>query len=136
MPIVFLSLDEVLALQADQISRYGGRPGLRSFELLQSAIALPAATFAGVFLHDGFPEMAAAYLFHIVRNHPFVDGNKRTGLMAMLAFLGLNGLRLDADPDAVVRLVTGVADGHTSKSEIAVFVKTHVRPRRARRRGR
>lgn len=133
MAVVFITLDEMLALHADQIDRYGGRSGVRSFELLQSAIAVPAATFESMFLHADVPEMAAAYLFHIVRNHPFVDGNTRTGLMAMLVFLGLNGLSLDAEPDQLVDLVTGVADGHTSKAEIAVFVKNHSRPRRSKR---
>jgi death on curing protein len=133
---VFLTLDEVLALQADQIRRYGGRPGVRAFDLLQSAIAVPAATFGGVFLHGSLHEMAAAYLFHLVRDHPFVDGNKRVGLIAMLAFLALNGLRLDAEPDALVDLVTGVADGRISKAEIAVFVKAGMRPRRPGQRDR
>lgn len=136
MKLVFLTLDEVLALHADQIDRYGGRAGLRTIDLLQSALAVPAATFGGAYLHGGLHEMAAAYLFHLVRDHPFVDGNKRTGLIAMLAFLGLNGWRLEAEPAALIALVTGVADGQTSKAEIAVFVKGHMRPWRAGRRGR
>lgn len=136
MKAVFLTLDEILALHADQIDRYGGRPGVRAIDLLESAIAVPAATFGGAYLHGGLHEMAAAYLFHIVRDHPFIDGNKRAGLVAMLAFLGLNGLRLVANPQALTDLVMGVADGHTSKAEIAVFVKAHLRPRRRRRRGR
>jgi len=73
--------------------------------------------------------MAAAYLFHLVQNHPFVDGNKRTGLMATLAFLGLNGRRLEADPAELTELVQGVAAGRVSKAEIAVFVRRHARPR-------
>ncbi|HYQ81440.1 MAG TPA: Fic family protein, partial [Anaeromyxobacteraceae bacterium] len=72
----FLTLDEVLALHADQIGRYGGSPGLRDLGLLESALAAPRATFGGEHLHGSLPEMAAAYLFHLVRNHPFVDGNK------------------------------------------------------------
>ncbi len=129
MRVIFLTLDEVLALHTDQINRYGGRPGVRALDLLQSAVAVPAVTFGGVFLHEGLHEMAAAYLFHLVRNHPFVDGNKRTGLITMLAFLGLNGLRLDAALEELADLVTGVADGHTSKAEVAVFVKASSRPR-------
>jgi len=74
--------------------------------------------------------MAAAYLFHLVRDHPFVDGNERIGLMAMLAFLGLNSLRLVAHPDHLTKLVLGVARGKASKAEVAVFVQRHVRPRR------
>lgn len=122
----FLALDEVLALHADQIERYGGSPGLRDVELLESALAAPRATFGGGFLHTTLPEMAAAYLFHIVRNHPFVDGNKRAGLAAAIAFLGLNDLWLEADEDEIAELVIAVADGRLGKAEIAVFVKEHV----------
>jgi death on curing protein len=74
--------------------------------------------------------MAAAHLFHLVQDHPFVDGNKRIGLMAMLAFLGLNGLRLDSGDDDLIDLVLGTAEGRITKAEIAVFLQKHVRPRR------
>ncbi len=73
--------------------------------------------------------MAAAYLFHIVRDHPFVDGNKRAGLVMLLAFLGLNSRRLDAESQDVERLVQGVASGRVSKAEAAVFVQQHLRTR-------
>ena len=73
-----LTLDELLAIQADQIRCYGGSPGLRDLGLLRSALAMPETTFEGEFLHGTVFEMAAAYLFHIARNHPFVNGNKRT----------------------------------------------------------
>jgi len=126
--VVFLTLDEAIALHADQIERYGGRSGIRDLGLLRSALAVPSATFEGRFLHEGLHEMAAAYLFHIVRHHPFVDGNKRVGLMVVLAFLGLNARRLDADPQGVERLVQGMAGGGVSKAEAAVFVQQHLRP--------
>ena len=129
MTVVFLALDEVLALHADQIERYGGRPGIRDIPLLESALAVPSATFGGGLLHAGLHEMVAAYLFHLVRNHPFVDGNKRVGLMAMLAFLGLNSLRLHAGPRILTDLVVGVAEGRISKAEVAVFVRGHARLR-------
>lgn len=74
--------------------------------------------------------MAAAHLFHLVRDHPFVDGNKRTGLMAMLAFLGLNGLRVESGEDDLAELVLGTAEGRLTKAEIAVYLQTHVRQRR------
>jgi death-on-curing protein len=127
--VVFLTLDEVIALHADQIERYGGRPGIRVLGLLQSALGTPSATFEGRFLHEDLHEMAAAHLFHIVRNHPFIDGNKRVGLMALLAFLGLNSRRLDANPREVEDLVLGIARGRVSKAEAAVFVQQHLRPR-------
>jgi death on curing protein len=127
--VVFLTLDEVIALHADQIERYGGRPRIRDLGLLQSALGTPSATFERRFLHEDLHEMAAAHLFHIVRNHPFVDGNKRVGLMVLLAFLGLNSRRLDANAHEVEDLVLGIARGRISKAEAAVFVQQHLRPR-------
>lgn len=122
----FLTLDEVLALHADQLDRYGGSPGVRDLGLLESALAAPRATFGGELLHPTLPEQAAAYLFHVTRNHPFVDGNKRAGLAAAIAFLGLNDLWLEADPDELVALVVGVAEGRIGKAEVAVFLQKHV----------
>lgn len=122
MRVEFLTLDEVLSLHADQIARYGGSALVRDVGRLESALAMPAATFGGEFLHASLDEQAAAYLFHLVKNHPFVDGNKRTGLVAMLAFLGLNGRRLEAPDDALTDLVLGVAEGRVTKAEVAVFV--------------
>jgi death-on-curing protein len=127
---VFLALDEVLALHADQIRRYGGRPGVRDLELLKSALAMPQAGHQGDYLHTDLFEMGAAYLFHIVCNHPFVDGNKRAGLIAALAFLGLNGMRIEADVDALYELVVGVAAGARGKAEVAVFLRQNLRQRR------
>ena len=120
---LFLTLDEVLGIHADQIRCYGGRPGLRDLGLLQSAVAMSETTFDGEFLHGTVFEMAAAYLFHLARNHPFVDGNKRTALMCALVFLGLNGQRLDADPVDLFELVDGVAAGGVDKAEVSVFLR-------------
>ncbi len=72
--------------------------------------------------------MAAAYLFHIVQNHPFVDGNKRVGAVAAYVFLALNNMRLTTDEDAYADLVLSVAQGQTSKSAIAEFFRVHVAP--------
>src|SRR5437867_10279787 len=90
MAPTFLSLDEILEIHKDQIARYGGMAGIRDLGLLQSALAQPQATFGSQFLHADLIEMAAAYLFHIVQNHPFIDGNKRVGAVAALVFLQLN----------------------------------------------
>ena len=139
MRVEFLTLDEGLSLHADLVARYGGSALVRDVGLLESALALPAATFDGVLLHASVDEQAAAYLFHLVKNHPFVDGNKRTGLMAMLAFLGLNGRHLEASEDDLTDLVLGVADGRITKAEVAVFSRRHATlplARRPRRRGR
>jgi death-on-curing protein len=128
--VLFLTLDEVLALHADQIRRYGGRRGIRDVELLKSALGTPQATFDGALLHSTSSEMAAAYLFHLVQNHAFIDGNKRVGLVAALAFLGLNDVSIEADPDELTELVLGVAAGKVSKAEVAVFLQNRARRRR------
>lgn len=121
----FLTPDEVLALHEDQITRYGGRHGVRDLNLLFSALGTPPATFEGMFLHNDLFEMAAAHLYHVARNHPFVDGNKRTALAAALVFLWLNGFSLHADEDALTDLVLRVAAGKAIKAEAAVFLKAH-----------
>ncbi len=119
----FLTLDEVLGIHADQIRSYGGSSGLRDLGLLQSALSMPQTTFDDEFLHGTVFEMAAAYLFHLARNHPFVDSNERTTLMCALVFLGLNGYRLDAPPDALYQLVDGVASGEVDKADVSVFLR-------------
>lgn len=131
MDPLFLLLEEVLDIHADQVDRYGGDLGVRSLELLQSALAVPAAGAAGEYFHADLHEMAAAYLFHIVSNHPFVDGNKRTGTVAALVFLHLNGLSLEAEEDALADLVLGVAEGKMHKSDVAGFLRAHSKPREA-----
>src|SRR5689334_13846408 len=115
MAISFLTIDEVLAIHAHQIDRYGGSAGIRDVGILESALAMPRATFSGQDLHPSLHEKGAAYLFHLVQNHPFVDGNKRVGLATCLVFLALNGKRLRATDDALVDLVLGVARGDIDK---------------------
>ena len=93
---VFLTFAEAIEIHQYQIAHFGGDLGIREVDLLRSALAMPSATFDGRFLHADLAEMAAAYLFHITEDHPFVDGNKRTGAMAAIIFLDLNGCDFDA----------------------------------------
>jgi len=125
--IRFLGLDEVLALHADQIERYGGRAGVRDLGLLESACAAPEASYGGDYLHATSPEMAAAYLFHLVQNHPFLDGNKRAGAAAMIMFLYLNDHDLACSEDELVDMTVGVASGARTKADVAVFLAERVR---------
>jgi death-on-curing protein len=87
MEPVFLTLDEVLEIHTQQIELYGGSHGLRDPGALESAVAMPQSTFGGEYLHASIHMMAAAYLFHITQNHPFIDGNKRAGANAAITFL-------------------------------------------------
>ena len=124
----FLSLAEVLQIHQDQVSRYGGDPGIRDLNALKSALGIPAATYGGDFLHTDIFSMAAAYLFHITGNHPFVDGTKRTGTVATLVFLALNGHKFNAPEDDLTDMVMAVAAGQLDKSDIALFIRKWTRP--------
>lgn len=119
----FLSLSEVLDIHQDQVTRYGGSLGVRDLELLKSALGMPAAAFGGEYLHTDIFEMAAAYLFHIVKNHPFFDGNKRVGAVASLIFLALNGYDFTASQHTFAEFVLSVAKGDVDKADVAVFVR-------------
>ena len=128
MEPTFLTLDEILAIHRDQIARYGGSEGVRDWMMLQSALAMPAAAYGGQFLHSDLCEMAAACLFHLVQNHPFIDGNKRVGAVAADVFLALNHVRLTADQDAYAEMVLSVARGETPKSAVAEFLRANTEP--------
>jgi len=119
----FLTLDEVLSLHEEQLRLFGGSSGIRQIDLLQSAMGNVEATFGESFLHETVFEMAAAYLYGICRNHPFVDGNKRAAVAASLTFLGMNDVGIDADEDEFYELVICVAEGRVSKAAVAVFLE-------------
>jgi death-on-curing protein len=128
MPVVFLSLAQVLEIHQDQIARYGGEPGTRDLNLLESALAMPSATMGGIFLHGDLFEMAAAYPITLCQNHPFLDGNKRTAAVASLVFLDLNGCEFDAPPGVLSDFVLALACGERSKSDAALFLRQYTRP--------
>jgi death on curing protein len=123
--VVFLSLDQVLAVHQRVLDAYGGAAGLRDRNLIDSAVAMPKVTFGGEYLHEGIPAMAAAYLFHLCKNHPFVDGNKRCALASSIQFLYLNGHALNASKDEVEKLTLGVADGSVTKELATKFFVEH-----------
>jgi death on curing protein len=122
----FLTLDDLLDSHTEQIAKYGGTHGVRDIGLLESALAQPEAQFGGQYLHADLFEMAAAYLYHIVQNHPFIDGNKRVGLEAALVFLEINNLSLNATDDELIDLTLRTAQSLVSKTEIADFFRAHV----------
>lgn len=93
--------------------------------LLQSALAMPRAGTRDQYLHSDLFEMAAAYLFHIVKNHPFVDGNKRTGAVATLVFLEMNGIDIRLTNEGFYDAVTEVAEGKLQKSGISEILRDH-----------
>jgi death-on-curing protein len=128
MDPLFLSLDEVLEIHSQQIQIYGGSLGVRDTGGLESAIATPQATFGGEFLHTSIPAMAAAYLFHLCQNHPFIDGNKRTAANAAITFLLMNDWEPQFNEDQLVEMVLSVASGRMLKPELVQVFKSTSQP--------
>jgi death on curing protein len=118
--IRYLTLIEVLDLHRRILEQSGGALGIRDMGLLESAVAQPRMTFGGEDLYPSLFDKAAALGFSIIMNHPFVDGNKRTGHAATETFLVLNGLEINASVDEQERVVLAIA---SSKQEREVFVE-------------
>ena len=115
----------VEAIHFDQLRLHGGLPGIRDDNALESALARPQNRR----LYDSSSDLAAvaaAYGYGLVTSHPFTDGNKRVGFLAMYVFLGLNGLEIEADEIEVVDLMVAVADGRYSEEKLAAWLREHV----------
>lgn len=121
--ILFLTLAEVIDIHSNQMRLYGGLPGIRDINLLSSAIAMPHASFHGEYLHNDICEMAAAYAFHISKNHPFVDGNKRTALVSALVFPELNGISISDSQGKLYDAMLDLSTGKLNKSEFASILR-------------
>jgi death-on-curing protein len=130
---VFLSVDNVIYLHEDSSREEGGMAGMRDLPLLESAVLMPQQQFGGQYLHNGIPSMAAAYLFHIVSNHPFLDGNKRAGAMAAFVFLDSNGCDLVAHPADFEGMVLKTATGVMPKNEVIDWFNINSKRKSARK---
>jgi death on curing protein len=119
---IFLTLDEALEMHQKQIDLYGGSHGLRDAAGLESALAMPQATFDGKWLHPSIPAMGAAYLFHLCQNHAFIDGNKRIAAHAADVFLLMNDLTLEFSEKELVDVVLAVASGVLGKQELTKMI--------------
>lgn len=120
---VFLDVEDVLVIHEEQLAAYGGAAGVRDAGLLESAVAMPRATVGGELAHEDLFTMAAAYAFHIAQNQPFVDGNKRTGLLAAIVFLDLNGVAI-RDPDGrLYDAMIAVAERRMDKAGFAAALR-------------
>jgi len=117
--LLFLDADDVIEIHATQLAVYGGLAGLRDRGLIESAVGQPQTSFGGEYVHHGMFAMAAAYLFHIVSNHAFVDGNKRAGMLAAVVFVDVNGISIEHPSDALYELTMGVAEGRIDKTAVA-----------------
>lgn len=121
--IDFLDADDVLVLHERQLARYGGGGGVRDAGALQAAVAVARGTFDGELLHADLYGMAAAYGFHLCQDHPFLDGNKRTALLAALVFLDLNGVGI-ADPEGkLYDAMLAIAEGRMDKAGLEALLR-------------
>lgn len=124
---VYLSLEQVLELHAQQVRRFGGAAGLRDRGALEAAVARPQMTFGGEDLYPDVEAKAAAVLQSLVMNHPFVDGNKRTGAVVAELFLNLNDVELTAGDDELVEVTLAVARGEVAAEALAIWLRQRSR---------
>lgn len=122
----FLEINDVLTIHQILLEQFGGMPGIRDEGLLESAVFQPKATFFGELLHPTIHAQVAAYLYHIAKNHPFLDGNKRTAFGAMEAFLRLNGHNLSFSDEQAYQIVLQVAQGEIDKEELTSLLKQYI----------
>ncbi|MEM9416111.1 MAG: type II toxin-antitoxin system death-on-curing family toxin [Planctomycetota bacterium] len=121
-----MTTEIALALHQDQIDRYGGDAGVRDVGLLESALAMPCAMFGGQYVHEDLPAMAGAYLFHLAKNHAFVDGNKRVAFSVTLYFLDDHGYTLDFSHAEAEQFVIRVAAGALTKDQATAILREHL----------
>lgn len=127
-----LSVEIVREIHAEAIEQFGGLDGVRDENLLASAVLTPQSSFGGKSPYRDIIEIAAAYLFYLCCNHPFLDGNKRTAMMAAIVFLRLNGFEPSADKPPWEKLMLSVASGEIDREEVTAQLRKLVPVRRTR----
>lgn len=125
MAIHFLPEEVVIIIHSDLLERYGGKAGIRDIALLQSALAQPKVTVGRKFVHKSVFDKAAAYGFHLCKNHPFIDGNKRVAFVLMDLFLQRNGWEIVANEEDAYSLMIDLSSGKVSKIELSSWLKNH-----------
>lgn len=119
----YLTLEEILVIHEDQIERYGGTSGLRQLSLLESALFRPQSTFDGKDLYESLFNKAAALIYSLIQNHPFVDGNKRTGIVAGFVFLGMNRLTVEIVEEEIIDAAINIATKKWDVEKVSNWLK-------------
>jgi death on curing protein len=119
----FLTVEDVLQIHDEQLAAYGGIAGIRDQALLESAVMMPQASFDEAYLHEDLAHMAAAYAFHVAQNQPFLDGNKRTGLVAALVFLDLNDVTVLDPEEKLFDAMIAIAERRMDKHGLAELLR-------------
>ena len=123
--MIRLTKTQIIALHRDMIAATGGTEGIRNESLLDSAVNIPFQTFDGYDLYPSVFQKAARLGYSLINNHPFVDGNKRTGLHSMLVFLSLNGIEICCSQTELVKTGLSLADGNMSYDELVKWLTSH-----------
>jgi death-on-curing protein len=124
---IFLTLEEILLIHDRAINEFGGTIGIRDIGLVQSAIARPKAGFGDFEAYPGIHIKAAVLMHSLLKNHPFIDGNKRTATIAMITFLLENNIKLNHEKDEIYNLAMKVEDNSFLEEDIAKWLKNHSR---------
>ena len=123
--IVRPTVETVIAIHSELIYRIGGSPGIRDENLIDMSVNAPFQTFGGVDLYPTLPDKAAHLTYSLIKNHPFLDGNKRIGITVMIIFLKANGIDITCTNEELAALGWGLADGSISKAELLEWIISH-----------
>lgn len=125
--MIYLNQNQVLKLHEKIITEFGGIHGIRNEAALQSALANPLQTFAGLDLYPTIVDKAVQLCFGIIKNHPFLDGNKRLGLHLMLVLIHINSLKIDIAHDELIDIIFKVADGTFNRQDFLQTLKEKIK---------
>ena len=120
-----LSIETVVSMHSELIAQSGGLDGVRDANMLDASINSPFHTFGGEYLYPTLQAMAAHLAFSLIKNHPYLDGNKRIGILSMLVFLDINGLPVTCTDDELITLGLGLADSSIAESELIDWIISH-----------
>ena len=121
-----LTKKQILLLHTDLITHYGGSDGIRDEGLFDSAINTPFQSFGGEDLYPTILQKAARLGYGLVKNHPFIDGNKRTGTHTMLVFLDINNISLEYEDDDLIKTILEAADGTLNENQLLLWLQNHI----------
>lgn len=122
----WMSKEQVLSLHSELVTEFGGVDGIRDEAMLDSSLNTPFQTFEGVDLYPGVIEKAARIGYGLVKNHPFVDGNKRIGTHIMLMFLSLNNILLEYEDDDLIDVILSIASGDMDDEKLREWIENHI----------
>ena len=123
--IIRLTVETVITIHSELIRKIGGSSGIRDENLLDMSVNAPFQTFGGVDLYPTLIDKAAHLTYSLIKNHPFIDGNKRTGVTVMIIFLKANGIEITCTNEDLAALGWGLADGTITKDELVTWITSH-----------